>query len=323
VAVVQDPGEIVLRAFDRQGNRLGNSLATDKTSFLGVVSPQPIAWVTISSNRDMPTAADEIDDDFAIDDLVFDPPRVDELRPCGEQTTVTMRDGSRVSGVSARIEAESIVLEQTALGEEPLVIGLGDVRGIAWGNRPWESRSSQLWGVFADGSQLPLVVSGLQEMHTADFADSRVERAMLAAIFGGDRGLAVPPSGWVRDNRSIVVHPFGYQAIAELQIAPEQITWSPEQAEYLPPTGLESHPPPEYAAEYPLATSPPVWFREIGAANPQWGIVELVDRRRLSVGPGAEFQIARFDAAELVLARGSAEWAIPWTRVKALRFPEA
>ncbi len=322
VAVAQDPGEIALRAFDRLGNLVGVSLANDKTSFLGVVSPEPIAWVTISSNRDLPIPPTEVDNDFAIDDLVFDLPRVDELRASGGRDTVTLRDGTRILGSALRLDGDSVGLGQTSLGDPELRWSWRDVRAIARGAYVPQPRVPELWGVCHDGSQVPLRVDGPDALQLLELPDSRLTRESLTAVFGGERELRWPSTGTVQPERAIVVLPFGYLGVRELRIEPDQVSWRAEASSYLPPSGLESLPEPEQATEYRLPIAPSIWFREPSSPQSTWGVVERVDRCRFWLGNEAEFQWIRPTAEALVIARKSAELTIPWPSIRAVRVPE-
>lgn len=322
VAVVQDPGELVLRAYDRHGTLVGSAVAMGKTSFVGVVSPQPIAWATLSSNRDLPLPASEIDDDFAIDDLVCDPPQADPMRPCGQQVTVALLDGTRVSGAAAQFEGDTVRLLQTALGEEPLILHRGEVRSIAWGNHPAEPRSEQLWSMLRDGSLVPLAIPAAGELRTVAPPEAPLELTDVAALFGGARGLVLPGSIAVDRQRPVAMFLFGHVAPGPVQLAPERISWPADASTFVAPSGLESLPNPQYPHEFPPPQLPSLWWEAppLPTANDA-GALDLTDQQHIVFRRDGRYQLERCTPQEVVVTVGGSAWPIPWSRVQAIRFP--
>ncbi len=320
VGLVARPREIVLTAFDRNGDILAVSEAMQGQAFVGLESPFPIAYAIVHSNTDL--KVENIDNTFAIDDLVFEPPQTDSERSIRGKATVYLNDGSRFIGDGVELSSDTVRLQHADSIGQDLEFPRKRVRSIATAQAMKTDRARGLWAALRDGSMLPVSVKSNDTVQYSGFDKTPFRRSDLAAIFGSDHPLRMPLASDVGHDKIVIVKPTESWLIEEFTLSDSRVSWTAEEAELREPITLtDSEHHADATSEYALADAPSIWLTDCPRVTASDGRVETTDGRIFVLGGSAGFEMTAASPSNVTIQRGDQSLDIPFSDVTLIRFP--
>jgi hypothetical protein len=328
IALVDHPRDFVLNAYSAEHHLVATSEALEKTSFLGVESSIPIAYVRVQPNRNLKVDISEQDDNFVIDDLTFDRPQP-LCRSVSSHAIATLRDQSRILCESIRFDPESSSFIAVPIGSlkshaNELIVPLRDLASLslpAGEALSSDSRAGAVWGYFRDGTQLPLDVSS-NPWTVSGHPEWTVSREDLSGIWGGIGPLRFPYDEDLATGKTVIVNPAERWLVANVQVEAGQISWEAEGAELREPIELKnSTHEPDTRSEFIAAEAPSIWWHKPVDVQPGAGWVRLKDGRKFAIDGDSPIALSSVDADAIVLQRGPIEIRVPWDEIDALTLP--
>lgn len=330
IALVDHPRDFVLNAYSAEHHLVASSEALEKTSFLGVESSIPIAYVRVQPNRNLKVDVSEQDDNFVIDDLTFDQPQP-VCRSVNGHCIATLRDQSRLICESIRFDPETSSWIAIPLGSlkshaNELIFPLGDLATLslpASEEAPSdEARAGAVWGYFRDGTQLPLDVTS-NPWTVSGHPEWTVSREDLSGIWGGIGPLRFPCDEDLATGKTVIVNPAERWLVADVQVEGGKVSWQSEGAELKEPIELKnSTHAPDTRSEFMAVEAPSIWWHKPVDVQLAAGWVRLKDGRKYAIGGDSQIVLSAVEAEAIVLQRGPIEIRVLWNEIDALALPD-
>lgn len=326
IALVDHPRDFVMDAYSADGQIVASSEALEKTSFIGVESAIPIAYVRVQPNRNLKIDPAEQDANFVIDDLNCDDPQPSADRGVPDQIRLVLNDGSRLLCSSVQFEGPSLSArggsawgwDQTS---KPFSFSVDEVQSVTFPTGPALPREVALWGYFSDGSQLPLDIQG-EDWIVRGSPQWKVAQSDLAGVFGGEHVLRFPLAIDLETQKVVAIKPAERWLVPEVKIDSGGVSWNQESAELREPISLEnsSHSA-DTTSQFELAQAPSIWWRPPLSADPVAGWLKTRDGRVFALNGATGVQIENIDVDSVALRRADETISIAWNDVSAVKFP--
>lgn len=289
-----------LEAYDSTGRPVAIIKTQRNTrDFLAIKSTVPIAYIKIVPDI-------EIDPNFAIDDLVFDPPVPLAESADDSKYTLHLSTGERVKARQVEITADEFILHNVSVGWDRLAIDRSEVVGYFPPYDGWEIQAEEddCFVMLRDGS---------------------IVRAAAA-----DGGLVIRREGMSREiSQDDLTATWGTITYFEM---PDEETW-PEGGAVMLREGEENTLLPTWQIgehwieageldelEFDYSNSPIIWFDRPEDIPPGSGRLRLTNGEEFVLAPDV-FQIEEWTAEQITLRYHDREVAIPAGEVISLIFP--
>ena len=261
------PGGTSIIGYDVNGAEVGRVMTTKKgTQFLGVKSNVPMATIKIVPNP-------EIDNNFAIDDLVFDTPAplIGALKPL--HYSVLLRDGNRISCKSIEHHnQESLALVPGAAFTDKVIIPINHVKSLfppAGLHQGKGNDETGMWCRLVDGSTL-LLDASFDGQPVSRALNLTPEKLPLSSIWSSSRkmqdapeGLSIPKGGAAIIMRTDPLYLTGYK---------------------LGNGKFTGKRPDGATVNYSYNRLPTIWIKQKGDPTNPSGIIRLIDGQRINFG---------------------------------------
>ena len=260
---------------------------------------------------------EEIDPDFAIDDLVFDTPR--PLAEAGDPQhySVLLTSGQRLHCES--LEPGNVVtLHKVTIGIDKIELPLEEVAIVVPPRNPALIAGVEKRGFMRldDGSVLHC--QGGTGLQSTRFDRLQIKREQVVALWGADTPLVDPAdNSWPQQGGLVI-----YEKKDENE---NKVTkaYLPISQWKLGPRWIES---PEVAAlnAFSYDNSPVVWFQKPERRAAGSGLLRLVNGEEVVLAPpggGQGFSLISWSPDGVALARGERRWTIPLIEVGSLLLP--
>lgn len=213
MAIIKKDGTL-MRFFDTQGQLITTLSTTRNTwEFVGFRSPRPIARVEIHPTN--------VDPNYAIDDVIFDQPRVISESIDGRLASISLRDGQQLKAERIEVSDEWLTLHDLTVGIEEAKIPAAEVAYLSPISQPFDPLQAEphAWIQTVEGNRIAVRLA----------AEGAVARAHDGAVIPADQiralwssrqidleiGLATdqPRTQWL--DSELQPHPVNMLAIVE------------------------------------------------------------------------------------------------------------
>lgn len=294
-----------LEAYDVRGRRIAEiKTARTQKDFLALESNTPIAYIKIVPHE-------EIDPDFAIDDLVFDTPK--PLAEAGdpEHYTVLLTSGERLHCESLE-PGETVTLKGITIGIEQLEIPLEQVAIVVPPKSPALVAAVPESGFVRLGDGSILRCQGGERLTPLRLADLDISAEDVVALWGGETTLVDPdPGAWPASGALLIQEDGTPLTVDEWKLGPKWI-----EAGALEQLAADG-------AKY--ENSPLVWFAKPTARLAGSGLLRLVSGEEIVLtGPKGKpggFTLDGWSAKGATISRGKQKWQIQPYEIGALLLP--
>lgn len=293
------PGGTILQAFDAHHRLLGEVRTTRTGSdFLALKSIAPIAYAKV-------VPVPEIDKDFAIDDLVFDPPQPLAESGDAERFSALLTNGERLYCGSVDTKNGTVIMKELSFGAPELVLPAADVAAILTPQRPAPAADAakECFVRLVDGSLLR--ANSEKGLACKRFPKLTLSAENMAAFWGGNIASDLPDDdAWPADGTALL--------LPRAQPPKPLTKWK------LGASWIES-PDVGEASASTYATSPPVWLKKPLPRAAESGLLRLTSGEELVLAPVA-FVLKSWSAEGVVLSRGTEEVRISMSEMASLVF---
>lgn len=294
-----EPAGTALEAYDVHDRLIGVARTKARgRDFLCVKSATPIAYIRAICNE-------EIDKDFAIDDLFFDPPVTLAEASDKQWLTVLLAGGERIKCRNFTRTGEKIELKDLSIGVPSVTVPLADVISLMPAGetvKPSEAAADN-FVLLDDGSILR--AKGGEKLTTPAGADIPIER--LVALWGSGTTFMLPSDdAWPAAGAVVLEAGKAPKAVADWKLGPNWITGA----------GLEG-------IDFTYANSPMIWFRKPAERPKTAGLLRLAGGEEYTLGDAPRYQLTSWTPEKVTLKRGDQSLDIPFEQVTTLRLPRA
>ncbi len=324
IGLVDHPRDFVLDAFSADHQIVATAEALESNAFMGVESSIPIAYVRIQQNPNLILNPVDQDDNYVIDDLTFDPPHATPAVAVSDEAALLTVDGSRLICSTIEFDGQAFVVRslsplETDGTNPPLSFAPNEVAAITFWLGTATARDEALWGYFADGSFLPLVVEG-EKLSSRDFDQWKFDRSALAGVCGSQTLLRYPLSEDLASKQSVVVRPAERWLVPEIQIDSDGASWDQSAAQMREVFKREGHSP-DTTSQFALSDAPSIWWQAPVEPDTNLGWLHTVDGRKFVLNGASQIEIEKLDRDAVILSRATQPIRIPWSEIVALKFP--
>ncbi len=293
------------QAFDGRGRHIG-SVETTKLGrdFLGMHSNVPIAFLKIVPDV-------EIDEDYAIDDLVFDPPKTLAEAGDPDRFSVVLKTGERLHGQSISRSGNTVTLNQLTIGtnDSPISVPISvDELAVLIPPRvliPEALEDSRCLVRLSDGSVLRATSD--DGLHLARFTSLRLDPMKLVALWGASTMLEQPSDdAWPASGGLMVLPNKSPVAFADWTLGKP----------WIEAVGLADY------TKYSYENSPALWFRKPTRRPPTSGLLRTRFGEEIVLGNGEAFSLRSWSSEGIELAYGDQQWTIPMNEIGSLLLPQ-
>ena len=293
-----EPNGTALEAYDVH-DRLITVVKTRNRGrdFLCVKSNTPIAYVKITTDE-------EIDKDFAIDDLVFDPPVTLADASDPEWLTVLLTGGERIKCRDYSRDGDKLTLNDLSVGIDKVTVPLSDLVAIMppGGQEKTVDDDATFMAMLTDGSIVRATAAD-GELKTTQ--DEVLTADGLVALWGMDSSLTLPDdTAWPTKGAVMVVGDQNYKIITKWTLGKEWI-----ESKDL---GL---------FDFTYAESPIVWFTKPPTQAKTAGMVRLAGGVRYVLDKDHGYTLKNWTHETVTLTKGDRTFELPQSKVLALRLP--
>jgi hypothetical protein len=309
------PDGTALAAYDARDQLLAEvKTVAHNRDFLAVRSSVPISYIKVVPNA-------QIDPNYTIDDLVFDPPTPMAEAGDAELFTVVLRSGERLkcdnvslgaapaAAAPARDQAAPLRLRRLAVTGEDFALPADQAARVLTPTGMWRpgERGGALWAMLADGSVLRA------DPKAGQIAPQRLPsfrpkpRDDLAALWGATAVYAEPAEGAAPAKGSaLALMPSGQK--------PRTLTtWK------LGAAGVES--PDWKSPAPPYDATPPLWFAAVPRRAEPAGLLRLTNGEELVLGKRS-FALESWSSQRVTLRRGGQTVEVAPSEVLSLALPK-
>ena len=292
-----DPGGTALRAFDAHDRMIGEAKTVNRgRDFLALKSTTPIAYIKV-------VPIEEVDKDFAIDDLFFDPPAILADANDPQWSVVLTSAGERIKCRRFRPDGQKLKLTELSIGLPILEIPLTEVAAVL---PPASGAAEPAAGDFSvllsDGS----TVRGKVDDGPKRLDGKPLKPEQLVALWSSDTAPMPPPedawpeAGGVLIDRSGHAKPLGDWRLGEQWIASAE---------------LEHY-------DHTYENTPAVWFRRPASPDPAAGLLRLTGGEEYVLSGKDGVRLQSWNETGVTIRIDDAEVTLPITRLRMLRLPE-
>lgn len=341
IARVKHSRDIVMEAYNAQGNVLATVEATDQQCvFAGVKSNDLITRLRIFSSPWLKKLSRKIDVDFAIDTLRMSSPIAVQSamgRP-NQRRQVELTNGDRFSGSVNTTGDGNLRVHVSGVAQRTVWFDLArdELASIHLSYPPAKPTSAGQWKAMLEDRSVVHVSPG--NPMRSELLDDKFSSADLVGLWPASAPARYPLEGDYKSDRALVVFPTCRIQSGPLKFGGREVSWSVknkiEQTLMLgreDPNDKENQEDPtpsETSFVYGNTTAdqlPTFWNKQplVTAARPDVGVVELTDGQRFMFGDGQPFQFEALANREIRLT-----WMeenpvnIPLKNIRTIIFPK-
>ena len=325
--VIRPARTIVVEAYNHDDECVAVCEAFSSTSFTGILSEQPISYVRILTNSTLVANGVELDNDYASDDLVFDPLQLDPLFPQSDRHVVSTRTGDLLSTAQLEFDGDQLSLSSVEGLERDVSIPLSSVATIAFpsASRVVRTTKSLAFARLADGSVI--AIDQWDNGGAIDFGQlAWLDQA--TALWGKENACRFPVAEDFTQPNPVAVFPTYRQRIADLTATADKLSWTSATTHKQFDKSVDGISDPDWGSDFKLAEAPCVWFPETWNSSDeqpaaQLGMIRLTDGQRFALGGSGGFRLAELNGDDLTISNGNDKILLPMTQVKSIVFPPA
>lgn len=337
---VDFPLAIVMQCLNADGQLLAEvESSDDECSWFGVESGEPIAQVRVLANPLSLQMEQQIDDDYAIDNLGHSLPVAIPPIKAGPQGVLATRTGEW-------IVVDRVIAGPDGFSGREVTTGKNlqwTTAEVAWWIQPGSQivapdRASERWFAMLDDRSVLEVSCRGDRLVATSFPGLPIGADNLAALWSGRDWCRFPVRGDFGFGSQVLVFPACRVATSQVSWGAEGLAWSEQDQTPLfqplmisrqagtpeDPTGkLLAADPLLAPAFHTLAWSDPnqwnlptVWFRSPPPVRTERGSISFRNGESCSIGDGCQFRIRSMNESSFILegADGSAT-ELPWESV--------
>ncbi len=327
---IVEPRHTIIEAYNTAGHRLLMvEASTNRSSFVGLKSSEPIALVRIMPNDYLnfdQMYGDDLNEDYAVDDVVFSKPTASVEINRNDKFLVVMKSGERITCDDINIIGDKIKLIDSRLGDTQLQYLMSEVKSFCGPYvKPEYKITDQTFVMLDDGS---IVAAELGENVTfKNFDSDMVGLSDVLGFWNGPHAL-YPQLGDLTDAKVVAVYPASRIASSEFQITDGKLKMPKGSLKAIEQNSSlkEGTPDPqgfrkseEFEAE--LTEVPSVWFQQPVSVDSKLGYLQLKDGQRFVLGSETGFSISVKSETELELSKGASSMVISISDVAVYKMP--
>ena len=328
--VIRPARTIVLEAYNLDDECVGVCEAFNSTSFTGIAADQPIAYARVLTNKTLVAKDVDLDNDFATDDLSYDPLQIQPLLPRPNRHVVATRNGDVIACSALEIQTEQVVLNGIeGLGDEQdltLTVSRKNIASITFAadTRKPRDLTSAGFARLSDGSVI--AIGQLSNAGAIDFPQlAWVDQ--MACCWGRENSCRYPTAEDLQQELPVAVFPTYRSWLNNLQLDATQIAWNAQgsaiQKQF--ETEVEGISDPDWGSQFDLRQAPCIWFPKTLASDSQpasVGMLRLTDGQRFCLGGQAGFRLTALTNDDIELSNGSEKILLPLSQVKSIVLPD-
>ncbi len=295
------PEGTALQAFDARGRQIGEiKTVRSQRDFLAMKTNVPIAYIRIVPDE-------EVDPDYAIDDLVFDTPKPLSEAGDPDRYSIVLATGERLHGSSLEVVKDTLVLKEVTVGIDELRIPMSELAILVPPRSPLPEvgDDQRCFLRMSDGSVLR--ARNDKGLKLVRFQDDEIDANRLVALWGAATILEEPPAeAWPKQGALMIAGNDEFVPIPDWKLGK---TWIDSNVEA----------PGGEALTY--ANSPVVWFRQPGKRPEESGLLRTASGEEIVLGTDDGFALKQWSLEGVVIARGDSEWSIGMGEIRSLLLP--
>lgn len=331
------PEHTIVQAYNSSGHVIGLTQSSqDTTSFIGLKSNAPIAYLRVSENQYLDV--EKLNRDFAIDDLTYSPPVAApdlNLSPNDQAPTViTTKDDQRLLVSDIKIDGATMSLQ--AVANDPL---LGDFKlpldKILWITPPQtlvnRESADGFFVMLKDGSVVHCQTS--QALHSTSQPEWNIDPSTIIGVWNAANECRYPIGSAFDEGPLLVVLPLhtvafqnlGFdwnQGTLDYQLADSTVVQRGAAGEAATAQDIGLPESAEATGSLPLADIPfSVWLQEPTTRNPDTGLLRTKDGQSFVLGGTSGFQLKALNDQQITLSFQDRDFSFELNQVAALNLP--
>lgn len=323
LARVEHSRDLIMEAYNADGQLLATVEATeDPCMFGGVKSNELITRVRVLSSPHLFRLDRKIDEDYAIDNIVFSKPQPLSSGNSTETGVVQMTNGDQFMVKQVDILVDQIAFESKQLATS-VDVGLDKIEEIGFPNKMLDS--SKDWLAMLDDRSIVRVNSG-EKLNALDFGDVEIDKKNVVAISYGSPVFRYPESADFDKESTVLVFPTCRILSQSLDFRDDEIRWDKNAMKIEQPlktAGRESDDDPTPSSNSISLTepTPTIWYHRPSTPASSSGRLRLTDGQQFTLGNDTGFHITDTDKDNISIAWNGAQLRVPWHRVRMIKFP--
>lgn len=315
--------DLIMEAYNADGHLLATVEATEEPCmFGGVKSNELIARVRVLSSPHLFRLDRKIDEDYAIDNIVFSTPQPLPFGNANETGVVRMTNGDQFMVDKVEIRDGQIVFDSKQL-DATLEMDLDKVAEIDFANKMLDN--SKNWLAMLDDRSIVRVNSG-NRLNAIDFGDAKIDEENVAAISFASPVFRYPETADFDKGSTILVFPTCRILTQSVDFRNKEIGWDKNALKIEQPLKtvgkeIDDDPTPPTNSISLTDPTPTIWFRPPVTPASTTGKLHLTDGQQFTLGGEAGFKITRIDKEHISIAWKGADMSFPWQRVRMIKFP--
>jgi hypothetical protein len=294
------PDGTALQAFDAGGRRLAEiKTVRSQRDFLAIRTNIPIAYIRVVPDED-------IDPDFAIDDLVFDTPKTLSEAGDPDHYSVVLRSGERLHSTSLEVQSDQLILKDLTIGIPEMRIPTDELAVLVPPHNmpPDVGQEPRCFVRTADGSVFRARSDGGLKLDR--FAELPIDANRLVALWGAETILEEPAEdAWPAEGAVMIVGHDDYVRLSQWKLGDAWI-----EADFQGDPGSHTY-----------ANSPVVWFRKAEQREKESGLLRTTVGEEIVLGTPDGFSLKSWSLEGVTVARGDKDWMIGMGEVQSLLLP--
>ena len=327
--MIVPPRSIVLEAYNEDDEIVGFSEAVSSTSFVGMETRQPIAYVRVRTNYDLVMDVDmQPDVDFAFDDVTFSKLKRSATGSLSGTWRIGMRDGSEHLAKKVKVEGTALLLEdfKTISGKKiGKALSAVDLNNIAVIASPTKGRKTRKIDASAfvrlkDGSVVAIKKIG---SGSVDFPEVKITRETIVGICGQKQSWRYATHEDYNSGKSVAVFPTYRLRIDSIDLATEKISWSKDVAKKFNQTVTEFKEVKDvdFGNEFEIEQSPTIWLKSPQPRAAKTGILRTTDGQRFVLGGTSGFKLVSVKADGVTIKNAKTTVRFSFDQIKSLIKP--
>lgn len=293
------PEGTALQAYDARDRKIAEIKTTKhQRDFLAITTNVPIAYIKIVPDP-------EVDPDYAIDDLVFDPPKPLSEAGDPDRFSVVLTTGERLYSQGLKRNGDNATLEKLTVGAEKVELKASDIAVLVPPRLPLPVEDKGRCFVrLDDGSILRAEATG--GLTLSRFSQI-VKAERLVALWGSTANLVEPSAeDWKQGAALLLVDDAAPTTFQQWTLGEEWI----ESKEL------------ELPEEQSYANSPSIWFQKPAKRPEHGGLLRTSSGEEIVLDAKRGYQLKSWGNGGVVIGQGDQQWTIPLGEVSSLLMPK-
>jgi len=297
VAYIEKDGT-TLEAYDVHDRLIGSvNTSVRGNDFLALKSRTPIAYIKVVPNV-------EIDEDHAIDDLVFDPPVTLAEASDPRWLTVLLTTGERIKCEGLQREGDKLTLNDLSINVKQVEVPMEEVASIMPA-----TESAHAPDVITTDCKVLLDDGSIVRAHGGTTLKTAGGEAIptekLVALWGFGSSLTLPEDDAWPDEGALLIEDEGvYKRLPDWKLG-EKWVEAPQLALF----------------DFNYSDSPVIWFQRPPKTTERAGILRRAGGEEYVLHETANYQLVDWSSEKVTLRHGKTELEIPFKQVLTLRLP--